>query len=169
MEIFLVCLGFILVLAGLIGSFLPVVPGPPLGWSGLLVLHLTNTIPMNWTFLGITLTVAIIIVVLDYVIPAVGTKRFGGSRSGAIGTTVGLIIGLIAPIPLGILIGPFVGALVGELVFNKTETDQAFKAAFGSFLGFVASTFMKFIVSIAFIALFIVKVIEHHNGLFSWN
>lgn len=169
MDIVLVCLGIVLIIAGLIGSFLPVIPGPPLGWLGLLVLHLTEIIPMNWTLLIITGVIAIVMVVLDYVIPAAGTKRFGGSRAGAIGTTVGLIIGILSPIPFGILIGPFLGALIGEMAFNKTETSQAFKAALGSFLGFLASTFMKLIVSIAFLIIFISKTIEYHEGLFTWG
>ncbi len=163
MDILLICLGFILLIIGLIGSFLPVLPGPTLGWFGLLMLYFTSIQPVGWFFLGITLLVAIIIAVLDYVIPAVGTKRFGGSRAGAIGTTIGLIVGIFAPIPLGILIGPFVGALVGELVFNKSNTKQAFKAALGSLLGFLASTFMKFVVSVIFIVLFIVQVVNNYD------
>lgn len=166
MDILLIVLGFICIIAGLVGSLLPVIPGPPLGWLGLLLLHVTDAIPMNWTFLSITLVVALLMSVLDYVIPAAGTKRFGGSKAGAWGTTIGLIVGILTPIPFGILIGPFVGALVGEMVFNKTEGKQAVKAAFGSFLGFLASTFMKFFVSIVFLVLFFSKVFEYRDGLF---
>ncbi|GAA0738676.1 hypothetical protein GCM10009431_06830 [Gaetbulibacter jejuensis] len=118
---------------------------------------------MNWTFLIITLIVAIAIWLLDYVIPAMGTKRFGGSKAGMIGTTIGLIIGLIFLGPFGIIIGPFFGALIGELI-NKSEFDKAVKAAFGSFLGFLASTFMKFIVSMIFTGFFIYKVIKYSDG-----
>lgn len=166
MDILLLSIGVLLVLAGLVGSFLPVIPGPPLGWLGLLLLHLTDAVPMNILFLSVTLVIALVMVVLDYVIPAAGTRRFGGSRAGAIGTTIGLIVGLIAPIPFGILIGPFIGALIGELAFNNTTTQQAFKAALGSFLGFLASTFMKCIVSVVFIILFVSKVITHSSDLF---
>ena len=120
---------------------------------------------MNWTFLIITLIVAIVIWILDYIIPAMGTKRFGGSRAGMIGTSIGLVLGLLSPIPLGIIIGPFVGALVGELI-NKSEFDKALKAAFGSFLGFLASTFLKFMVALFFLGLFIVKIVEYQDVLF---
>lgn len=166
MDILLVVLGLIFVLLGMIGSFVPILPGPPVSWIGLLLLHLTDAVPADYTFLGITLFVALLIFVLDYIIPAMGTKRFGGSRAGAIGTTIGLIVGLIAPIPFGILIGPFLGALIGELVFNQSETNVAIKAAFGSFLGFLASTFMKFIVTVAFFFLFLFEVIEYGGTLF---
>ena len=165
MDIFLTILAAFFVILGIIGSFLPVLPGPLTGWIGLLILHLTDVIPMNWTFLIITLIVAIVIWILDYIIPAMGTKRFGGSRAGMIGTSIGLVLGLLSPIPLGIIIGPFVGALVGELI-NKSEFDKALKAAFGSFLGFLASTFLKFMVALFFLGLFIVKIVEYQDVLF---
>ena len=90
MDIFLLVLGFILMLVGILGSFLPVLPGPPISWVGLLLLYSTSAITMNWTFLGITLAIALIVFGLDYVIPAIGTKKFGGTKWGVIGTTVGL-------------------------------------------------------------------------------
>ncbi|EAR11750.1 hypothetical protein PI23P_01060 [Polaribacter irgensii 23-P] len=89
MNIFLLIIGFLFVLLGIAGSILPVLPGPLTSWFGLLILHLTSIVPMNYTFLGITLTVAILIWVLDYIIPAIGTKRFGGSKYGEYGTTIG--------------------------------------------------------------------------------
>ncbi|WP_425076734.1 DUF456 domain-containing protein [Psychroserpens sp. S379A] len=165
MDIFLTILAAFFMILGIIGSFLPVLPGPLTSWVGLLILHLTDVVPMNWTFLIITLIIAITIWILDYIIPAMGTKRFGGSKAGMIGTSLGLIVGLLSPIPGGIIIGPFVGALVGELI-NKSEFDKALKAAFGSFLGFLASTFIKFIVALVFLGLFIVKIIEYQDVLF---
>ena len=124
-------------LLGLIGSFLPILPGPLTGWLGLLVLHLTNAIPMNWTFLGITLGVALLIWVLDYIIP----------------------------IPLGFIIGAFVGAFIGEMVFDSTDTKRALKASFGSFLGFLFSTTVKFIISMVFLVFFISKVYDNWSLL----
>lgn len=165
MDIFLTILAGFFVILGIIGSFLPVLPGPLTSWIGLLIFHLTDVVPMNWTFLIITLIVAITIWILDYIIPAMGTKRFGGSKAGMIGTSIGLIIGLLSPIPGGIIIGPFVGALIGELI-NKSEFNKALKAAFGSFLGFLASTLIKFIVALIFFGLFIVKIFEYQDVLF---
>ncbi|GGG33815.1 membrane protein [Dokdonia pacifica] len=169
MDLLLVFLSLLLVLLGIIGSFIPVLPGPPVSWLGLLVLHFTKGVPMDYTFLGITLFVAILIFILDYIIPSIGTKRFGGSRAGAIGTMIGLFVGIFSPIPFGILIGPFVGALIGELIFNQSDSKTAFKAAVGSFLGFVASTFMKFIVTVIFLVLFIYKLFAYSDTLFVWS
>ena len=98
--------------------------------------------------------------------PAISTKKFGGSKAGAIGAVLGLIIGLLSPVPFGFLIGPFVGAFIGEIVFNKTKGPQALKAAFGSFLGFIASTFMKLLVSFTFLVLFLWEVISNWSSFF---
>jgi uncharacterized protein YqgC (DUF456 family) len=161
MEIFLVLIALTLIILGIVGSFLPILPGPLTSWAGLLVLHFTKGIELSQTFLITTLIFAIFIYVLDYIIPAIGTKRFGGSKAGMIGTTLGLIIGLLSPIPFGIIIGPFIGALIGEMI-HRNDLDKALKAAFGSFLGFIASTFLKFIVAIVYLGFFIVKLSEHN-------
>lgn len=166
MDIVLVVCGLILCLVGILGSVLPVLPGPPFGWLGLLCLELTDAIPNNYWFLGFTLIIALGIFILDYFIPAIGAKKFGGSRAGAIGTIIGLIIGLISPIPFGVLIGAFVGALIGEMVFNNTKSKQAFKAAFGAFLGFLTSTFMKLVISLIFLGLFLWDFIKNWNSFF---
>lgn len=165
MDILLVIIAAIFMLLGIIGSFLPVLPGPLTSWIGLLIFHLTDAVPMNWTFLIITLVVAVAIWVLDYIIPAIGTKKFGGSRAGMIGTTIGLFIGLFFMGPFGIIIGPFLGALVGELM-NKSDSNRAFRAAFGSFLGFLTSAFIKFVVAVIFLGFFIYKFIDHSNQFF---
>ena len=109
---------------GIIGAFLPILPGPLTGWLGLLLLSFTSVVPKDWTFLGITLAVAILVWILDYFIPAMGTKRFGGSKYGVYGTTIGLILGLLSPIPFGMLIGAFVGAFIGETVFDKRNQTK---------------------------------------------
>lgn len=166
MDIFLVILGFVFACLGIIGSFLPVLPGPITSWVGLLLLHLTKAVPQSWTFLGTTLAIAVIIFFLDYFIPAMGTKRFGGTKYGVYGTTIGLIIGLLSPIPFGILIGAFVGALVGELIYDSKDTNRAIKASFGAFLGFLASATIKFSISMVFLVLFFVKFWEYKAAFF---
>lgn len=167
MDVLLVSIGFILMLVGILGSVLPVLPGVPISWLGLLMIYLAPSVPMDWVFLSITLVLAIILYVLDYIIPAIGTKRFGGSKAGAWGAIIGLFVGILAPIPFGIFIGPFVGALIGELVVNKTESQLAFKAAFGSFIGFLASTFMKVFASFVYLGLFLWKMYQNWSLIFS--
>ena len=162
MEHVLLLLGFVLMIVGVLGSFLPVLPGPPISWVGLLLLYLTKAVPVSYTVLGITLVIAIVVGILDYIIPAKGTKRFGGSKYGIWGTNIGLVVGLFFP-PFGFLIGPFLGALIGELIYNSNEGQRAFKAATGSFLGFLAGTFIKFLVSLLFLGLFCVLVWQNRG------
>ncbi|WP_103069524.1 DUF456 domain-containing protein [Aquimarina sediminis] len=166
MDIALIIIGFLFCLLGIIGSFLPVLPGPFTSWIGLLILHITDAVPQNWTFLGITLGISLVVWVLDYVVPALGTKRFGGTKYGMIGSSIGLIIGIIFMGPFGIIIGPFVGAFIGELIKDSNESSKALKAAFGSFIGFLAGTFLKFIVSVGFLIFFFIKVSENWGNLF---
>jgi len=154
MDIALLIFGILLMILGILGSFLPVLPGPITSWFGLLLLHLSDAVPMNWTFLGITFVIAFIIWLIDYIIPAMGTKRFGGTRYGVIGTMVGLVLGILFFPPFGLIIGPFLGAFVGEMIKDSKDSKKALKAAFGSFIGFITSTFLKFIAAVVFAGLF---------------
>lgn len=166
MDILLTLAGFVFVCLGIIGSFLPILPGPITSWVGLLLLHLTKVIPQNWTFLGITLFIAVFIFIMDYFIPAIGAKKFGGTKYGAYGTTIGVIIGLFSPIPFGILIGAFFGAFVGELLYDGKDTNRALKASTGAFIGFLASATIKFSVAIVYFFLFLSTVWEYKSALF---
>ncbi|WP_430614259.1 DUF456 domain-containing protein [Flavobacterium sp. JP2137] len=166
MEYILLSLSLILIVAGLVGTILPILPGAPLIWFGLLMLYLTPGIAINYWVLGISLVVTTVLVVLDYVIPAQGTKRFGGSKYGIWGTNIGLVVGIFVPIPLGFLIGPFVGALVGELLYDSHHVKRAFKAATGSFVGFLASTFIQFVIGIAFLGIYLHIVIKNWSVFF---
>jgi len=161
MDVFLLIAGFLMVILGILGSFLPVLPGPLTGWLGLLMLNFTSVIPINYGFLGITFSIAILIWTLDYIIPAIGTKHFGGSKYGVYGTTIGLFIGLFSPIPFGVLIGAFLGAFIGELLFDSKDTNRAIKASFGSFIGILASATIKFSVAFVYFVLFSIKFWEY--------
>lgn len=165
MDLFLILLGFLLMLVGILGSVLPVLPGVPISWLGLLMIYLAPSVPFDWFFLSITFVIAAFLYILDYVIPAIGTKRFGGSRYGMIGATLGLVVGIVAPIPFGIVIGPFAGAFLGELLNTKTR-HNALRAAFGSFVGFLASTFMKLFATFVYLGLFSYKVWAYSDVLF---
>ena len=152
--------GFLFVLLGIVGSFLPVLPGPLIGWVGLFLLHQSDRIPHDNTFLLTSFAIALLVFLIDYVIPALGTKKFGGSKKGIIGSTIGLVIGLLFLGPLGIIVGPFLGAYSGELL-NKTEQKQALKAALGSLIGFLTGVFLKFAVALVF-CFYYIKIYTTH-------
>jgi len=164
MDILLILLGLLCMLIGILGSFMPILPGAPISWVGLLLLHFTEVIPMDLTYLGVTLFIAILVFVLDYIIPAIATKKFGGSKYGVLGTTLGLIFGLFIP-PFGIIIGPFLGAYIGEMLYQN-NSKIATKAAFGSLVGFLTSSFLKFLVCVIFLGMFFAKVWDFREGLF---
>ncbi len=146
MDYVLIGLGIIMMLSGILGGVVPVLPGPPLSYIGLLLLHFTENYQFSSRFLIIWAIVTVVVYLLDYAIPAYGTKRFGGSKRGIWGSIIGLVIGLFFFPPFGIIIGPFVGAVVGELTSGK-DSGAALKSGFGSFMGFLAGTLMKLIAS----------------------
>lgn len=168
MDIFLLIIGFLLAILGIVGAFLPVLPGPITSWFGLLLLYLTSIIPMDWTFLGITLAIAVVIWLIDYVIPAMGTKKFGGTKYGVVGSMVGLVLGLFFFPPFGIIIGPFLGAFLGEMLKDSNEPKKALRAAFGSFIGFLTSTLLKFIAAVVYIGLYISIFWEYKSAFFTF-
>lgn len=168
MDIFLLITGFLLTIIGILGSILPVLPGPPISWVGLLLLQLTSVVTLNYTFLGITLAIAVFVTVIDYVIPAIGTKKFGGSKYGVTGSMIGLIIGIFMFPPFGLILGPFIGAYIGELIKDSKDKAKAFKAAVGSFIGFISSTLLKFVVAVAYTGLFIMQFWEHKSAFFNF-
>jgi uncharacterized protein YqgC (DUF456 family) len=157
MDLVWAVIGGILMLTGIVGCLIPFLPGPPLSFLGLLLLQLRETAPFTSKFLIIWAVIVIAITVLDYLVPVYGTKRFGGTKYGLWGCTIGLIAGFWFG-PIGIIAGPFLGALVGEWLGNR-NSDQAFKAAIGSFVGFLVGTVLKLIASGVMTYYFIVSLI----------
>ena len=121
MDILFLVLSIVLILLGIAGSFLPVLPGPLTNWGGLLLLHYHSKVEQNPSFLWITFGIALAVFLLDYIIPALGTKKFGGTKSGVYGASIGLIVGLLFLGPFGVLSGPFFGAYVGELLHDNNQ------------------------------------------------
>jgi uncharacterized protein YqgC (DUF456 family) len=146
MDYFLIGLGILLLLLGILGAILPVLPGPPLNYAALLLLHFTERYQFSLRFLLVWAVVTIVVSLLDYVIPIWGTKKFGGSKRGIWGSVIGLVAGILFFPPWGILIGPVVGAVVGEFTAGKSQRE-ALRSGLGSFVGFVAGTLLKLIVS----------------------
>lgn len=147
MDYFLVSMGIIFLLLGIAGCFLPVLPGPPLSFAALLFLQFTRWADFETNLLIILAVIAILVTLLDYVLPVWVTRRTGGTRAGVLGAMAGLVIGLFFFPPFGIIIGPFVGALLGEII-HGSDSNQALKAGFGSFLGFLFGTGLKLIASL---------------------
>lgn len=144
MDIVLIVLGIICLIIGLIGCIVPMIPGPPVSYVGILLIHITDRVQFTPLELLIWLAVVIVVQVLDYVIPAMGSRYFGGSKWGAVGCIIGTIIGLFF-MPIGIIAGPFLGAFLGELI-GGSKARQALKSGLGSLIGFLLTTVAKCIV-----------------------
>ena len=149
MDILLLIAGIVCLLTGLAGAVLPL-PGPPLSFAGLILLHISKFAEFSKNVLYTLGFVTVVIAVLDYYIPIWGTKKFGGTKYGAIGATVGLLIGFFFIPAIGMFIGTFLGALLGELI-GGTKFKLALRSAIGSFVGFLTGIVMKVILCLIMI------------------
>ena len=165
MEIVLVIISFLLVILGIVGSFIPIIPSPISGWLGLLILHQVSFLEAQYYFLAITFAIAISVFILDYFIPSIGAKKFGGSNAGVIGSTIGLVIGIFLFGPIGILFGSFFGALIGELTVNINNIRIALLAAIGTLIGYLGGVLLKLSVSLFFLVKFFKIVISNWNEI----
>ena len=143
MEIVLLILAGLCMLVGIIGCIVPGLPGTPIAYAGLWIAQATERIDFGWKTLIIWGIVTLIVSVLDYVVPAWGTKKFGGTRWGVWGSTIGVFVGLFFG-AVGVIVGPLAGAIIGELLGGK-EIAEALKAGWGSFIGLLCGTIIKLI------------------------
>ena len=149
LSIILIIVSILLILVGLVGAVVPGIAGTPISFLGLLALSFVDGIDYSTRFLVIMGIIGAIVFTLDYVVPVWGTKKFGGTKAGVRGSTIGLILGLLITLffPIGfiaVLAGPFIGAYIGEKN-NGTPDKLAWRSAFGSFVGFLAGTFVKIV------------------------
>ena len=143
MDIFLLIIAALLILVGIIGCIVPGLPGVPLAYAGLWIAQATERIDFSWQMLLVWGIVTIVVSILDYVVPAWGTKQFGGTKYGVWGSTIGVFAGMFFG-ALGVIIGPLVGAVLGELIGGK-EVTEALRAGWGSFIGLLFGTILKLV------------------------
>jgi len=144
MDIILIILSICAIILGFVGSFLPALSGPPFAWLGILLFFFVSEAEIPIWILIVTALIAAVSMVLEWTIPAYGTKVFKGSKYGVRGSYIGMIAGIIFPIPMGYIVGPFVGALIGELILDWKDYKRALKAAFGTFIGFLVGIIINF-------------------------
>lgn len=153
-SILLVCLAVIILILGFLGTFVPVLPGAPLAWVGLLLAYFSSFNEISILTLVITAIVGAAVSIFDNFLPVIMTNKIGGSKAATWGATIGLIVGLFLG-PAGIIAGPFLGALTGELIHSDGNFSQSIKSAWGAFLGFLLGTGIKMIAVGFFIWIFI--------------
>ena len=153
MDILLIILGVICLITAILGTVLPVLPGPPIAYVGMILFHLTDRIQFTPTQLIFWAVLVVLVQVLDYVIPMLGSKYAGGTKWGSWGCVIGTVVGLFFS-PWGIVLGPFLGAVAGELLGDK-DLKYALKSGLGSLLGFLFGTIVKLMLCGYFIWQFI--------------
>jgi len=144
-DVFLLTIGIALILIGLVGCIIPVIPGPPLSFLGMIALHFTHWGPFESDLIWTMGLLAFVATILDYIVPIWGTKKLGGSKTGVWGASIGMLVGLFLG-PVGIILGPFIGAFAGELLHNN-NAKRALKAALGAFVGLLTGIILKLIAS----------------------
>ena len=144
MEIFLIILSILLLIGGIVGSVLPILPGVPLAYAGVLLMHWTEKVHFSTTQLIGWLIILIVLQVLDYFSPILGSKYGGGTSHGNRGCMAGTIVGMFF-MPWGIVLGPFLGAVAGELL-GGNDLPHAIRAGIGSLIGFLLGTLLKIFV-----------------------
>jgi uncharacterized protein YqgC (DUF456 family) len=152
-TILLWLLATVLVLAGLLGLLLPVLPGAPLVFAGLLVAAWAE----DFAYVGTrTLTLLAVLALLTYAVDfaatALGAKRFGASKRAVLGAAVGALVGLFFGLP-GILLGPFIGAVIGELTAQRGLGDAG-RAGVGATIGLVLGVAGKLAIAFSMLGVF---------------
>ena len=152
MTLSMIILGGLLLATGFIGCVVPVLPGPILAYAGLLCLLLTDK-PPSVLLLVMTGLIVAVVTVADYVVPALGARKFKCSKWGTCGCFVGTVVGLFF-LPVGLILGPFLGALFGELIAGK-DAASATRGGIGALLGFLAGVAMKVLVCVILTVAFV--------------
>lgn len=160
MNTFILICCYLLMVVGLAGCVLPMLPGTPLVFIGIYVYAwLTGFTIISRNLIIIFLILTVISVVIEYISSSIGSKKFGASKLGFIGAFVGAIVGIFFA-PWGLILGPLLGALIGELITGK-EIKKALRSGTGAVIGFFGGTFLKIVISFAMIAFFTMRLIQN--------
>lgn len=151
MEALIITFGIILLIIGYVSCVLPPLPGPPVAFLALLLLHFTSVrADFSTTLLVVLGIISIAVTILDNFVTIWGTHKFGGTKAGVRGSVLGMLLGIfiLTPFigPFSVIIGPFLGAVVGELISGQ-KIDIAFKSGLGSFIGFILGLGIKLILT----------------------
>lgn len=146
METLLTISAILCGIIGIVGSVIPVLPGPALSFVGLICAYLTDSSSIGESTLWLWGAITVVVSIMDYVLPGYFSKLFGGSKAGITGATIGVFVGMFFG-PIGIIFGPFAGAVLGEMLNQQRTLDEAVKVGFGSLISFIVGSGLKIIVA----------------------
>ncbi len=157
-HITILIISLLIMLGGLAGIVLPVIPSTPLIWTGVLIYVVCDRFEsISWSIVLIFGVLTILSVVLDYFGGVIGAKKYGATRWGLIGSVIGGIAGFFMGGIVGLVFGPFFGAVLFELIFGK-DLRGAFKSGVGTLVGFLGGVIVKLVISVVIIGIFLIKV-----------
>lgn len=142
-----------LLIIGLLGTFIPVLPSTAIGWIAMLIFYLVSENSLSGSTMIWVTVAAVVVQLLDVLLPLWGVKLFGGTKKGVRGATIGLIVAAVwsfTPLTflfpgfLAIIIFPIIGAFTTEIVAEDGNLSKAFGGAMGSLLGFFLTVGFKF-------------------------
>lgn len=158
-ESFLFVGALLVMLVGLLGAIIPIVPGLPIIWfAALCFALLTNFKFIGAHFLIWWAAITLVITVLQHLFSVYGAKKLGASRWGMVGAFLGMIAGIFTFTIWGVILGPLVGAIAFELMGGR-QFSQALRSGFGTFVGFLFGTITQLIASVVLIGMFVYYVI----------
>lgn len=163
--IIIICI--VLLLLGILGCFIPVIPGPPLAYAALLLVSIFTDYKFEDSFLVQWAGIVIAVTVADFWLQVYGVKKFGGTKKAINGTMIGLFVGILVPIPLGFIIGPFAGAFIGAYMYEKDDMFKVLKIASGALIGFIGGLVLKLVVCAYLIYEFFLIITPYFESLFS--
>ncbi|MCK9273636.1 MAG: DUF456 domain-containing protein [Syntrophales bacterium] len=155
MAVFLIIIGFMVALAGIVGCLLPTVPGPIIAYISLIIISIAkNWAPFSEEFLVIMGILTLIVSFADNVLPLGGARKYGASKLGVAGATLGMLVGIFVIPPFGVFLGAFAGAVAGEL-FSRKKGQEALRAGWGVFVGVVLAIGFKLAFTLAVLGFYI--------------
>lgn len=150
--------GIVVMLVGVAGTVVPILPGLPLIWLTMLVFGIIEKFErVDAAFLGITLAVLVAAEAADYASRAWGARRYGAGKAGAWGAVLGAFAGLFF-LPVGLVLGPFLGVLIAELLAGRSPSESL-RAGWGGLIGTLGSMAIKITVALGMAVAFVVKVL----------
>jgi hypothetical protein len=147
-----------LIVAGVVGTVLPALPGTLFVLAGIVLgAWIDDFSRVGWGVLSVIGVLALLAWVLDYVAGLLGARKAGASRQAIIGAALGTLAGLFMGL-VGVLFMPLVGAAIGEFVARR-DHERAFKVGLATWLGIMAGLMSKVVIAFMMIGVFIAALI----------
>lgn len=163
LEIATWCLTGLLMLVGLVGTVVPLLPGTTLIFAAAVIHKLILPEQLSWLAVGFVGLFWLVSLVADFGCVMLGTKWFGGSRWGMAGASGGALVGMFFSVP-ALLIGTILGAMAAEKFIAKKEDAVALKAGLGAATGFLLSTIARLFCAGVMITLFLIAALYQRGG-----